>query len=69
MADITLTIPDAVLPRVREAMCAYIGLSGADITNANAKAGLVQAVKNITRAYERQVAEAAITTPDPPDVT
>jgi hypothetical protein len=69
MATISLTIPDAVLPRVRDALCAYIGLTGTDVTNANAKAGAAQAIKNITRAYERSVAESAITTPDPPDVS
>ena len=70
MAQITITIPDLQLPRVREALCAYIGLTAPeDVTNPNARAGLIQAVKNITRAHETAALQAAIVVPDPPDVT
>lgn len=72
MATVTITIPDAQLPRFRDAFCAYIGLTApADVTNANARLGLVQAAKNIVRNYETAQAEAAAlaAVTDPPDVT
>lgn len=71
MATITITIPDAALPRVREALCAFADLYGADATNANAKAALVSWVKQRVREYEMdkaaQAAQSALA--DPPDVT
>lgn len=68
MATLTITIADAELPRVREAMCAFGGFTDpADVTNANARLALIRAVKNIVRTYERDKAIAAAETGGGPD--
>lgn len=58
MATITLTIPDAVLPRVRAALCTHAGLPD---TNANAKQAVIDWVKATVQAveYEAALAERA----------
>ncbi len=56
MASITLTIPDALLPRVVSALCQY---GAVPQTNANAKAVVVDWVKATVYAIEAQAAEAA----------
>lgn len=66
MAAFNLTVPDAQLPRVRDALCAYAGLSS---SNANALAALRLAVKNIVVAQEVLAAQQAIVPAAPPDVT
>lgn len=61
MASITLTIPDAMLPRVRAALCTAAGLPD---TNANAK----QAVINMIQATVRSVEWASAVQAAPPVV-
>jgi len=61
MAQITLTIPDAVLPRVRAALCAAYGLPE---SNANAKQAVISAIESIVRSAEHAAAVAE----RPPDV-
>lgn len=67
MATISLTIPDAQLTRAVNALCAYGGFT--TVSNANAKAALAQAVKNIVLAQEQLAAQQAIVLSAPPDVT
>lgn len=61
MATITLTIPDAVLPRVRAALCAKAGLAD---TNANAKEAVIMLIKETVQTVEyndaMQAAAAAV---------
>lgn len=56
VATITLTIPDAVLPRVRAALCAKAGLPD---SNANAKEAVVMWVKATVQAVEYEAAVQA----------
>lgn len=49
MATITLTIPDAVLPRVRAALCANAGLPD---SNANAKEAVIRWMKDTVQTVE-----------------
>jgi len=49
MADITITIPNAHIPRVRKALCEYAGL---EETNANVKSEIVKWIKQITIQQE-----------------
>lgn len=56
MATITLTIPDAVLPRVRAALCTQAGLPD---SNANAKEAVIMWMKATVQAVEYQAAVAA----------
>lgn len=56
MASITLTIPDAELPRVRAALCTAAGLSD---SNANAKQAVINWVKTTVREVEYNAAVAA----------
>lgn len=67
MATITLTISDAVLPRVRAALCANAGLPD---TNPNAKEAVIQLVKETVQKVEYNAAmQAASATVVAPDVT
>lgn len=65
MATITLTIADAVLPRVRAALCAHAGLAD---SNPNAKEAVIQLVKETVQSVEynaaMQAASAAVVEPD-----
>lgn len=68
MANITLTIPDASLPRVRAALCLTAGLPD---TNANAKQALIDIIKDTVRAVEHAAAvnaQPAIVDPDVSDI-
>lgn len=56
MATITLTIPDAVLPRVRSALCAHAGLPD---TNPNAKVAVIELIKQTVVAVETAAAIVA----------
>lgn len=56
MANITLTIPDALLPRVRAALCAQAGLPD---SNPNAKEAVIMWVKATVQAFEYQAAVEA----------
>ena len=65
MATITLTIPDAVMPRVIDALCAYGDRPDSSplTRGAFAKAVVVDWVKSITRQHEGvQAAKTAETT-------
>lgn len=53
MATITLTIPDAALPRVRAALCTHAGLPD---TNANAKEAVIMLVKQTVQSVEYNAA-------------
>lgn len=56
MATLTITIPDAVVPRVQTALCAY---GQRPIVNtANAKSVVVDFIKTVTRNYEADTAAA-----------
>lgn len=66
MATITLTIPDAVLPRVRAALCVKAGLPD---TNANAKEAVIMWIKETVQAVEYAEAVQARETVAPSDVT
>lgn len=66
MASITLTIPDALLPRVRAALCASAGLPD---SNPNAKQAVIDWVRVTVRAYEYNAAAAAQPPIPEPDVT
>lgn len=57
MASITLTIPDAQLPRVRAALCSAAGLPD---TNANAKAAVIIWIKSTVQSVEYQELAAAV---------
>lgn len=69
MATITLTIDDAVLPRVRAALCAHAGLPE---SNANAKAAVIAWVKDTVKTAEynaaMQAASAAVVQTDVDDI-
>jgi hypothetical protein len=54
MAQITLTIDDAVVPRVQAALC-----DGTTVSVANSKAKIIEIIKNITIAYEYRQARLA----------
>lgn len=56
MATITLTIPDAQLPRVRAALCTNAGLPD---SNANAKEAVIVWIKATVQSVEHLAAEAA----------
>lgn len=57
MATLTITIPDAVVPRVQTALCAYG--QRPTVNAANAKAVVVDFIKTVTRNYEADTAAAA----------
>lgn len=66
MATINLTIPDAVLPRVRAALCVHAGLSD---SNANAKEAVIKLIKETVQSVEYNDAmRAAAATVVQPDV-
>lgn len=66
MATITLTIPDALLPRVRTALCIYGKVPD---TNANAKQVVVDWVKSTVLMVEYAAATQAAPPIPVPDVT
>lgn len=66
MATITLTIPDAVLPRVRAALCTKAGLPD---SNPNAKQAVVDWVKATVREVEYYAAVNAQPPIVEPDVS
>ncbi len=53
MATITITVPDAVMTRVTEALCAT---TGRPVSGANAKAAVQDYIKDTVRSYERREA-------------
>lgn len=65
MAQITIDIPDAQLPRVRAAFAARAGFDDpADMTLADAKAVLADLIVRVVRAYEREEAQRAVVVTD-----
>lgn len=66
MANITLTIPDAVLPRVRAALCSAAGLPD---TNANAKDAVIRWMRATVAAVEYAAAAEAAPPVPVPDTT
>lgn len=66
MATITLTIPDAALPRVRAALCVKAGLPE---SNPNAKEALIRWIKDTVQAVEYDAAVASRATVVPSDVS
>lgn len=65
MATITLTIPDAQLPRVRAALCSTAGLPD---TNANAKQAVIDWIKATVHSVEYTAAVQAQPPVPHPDV-
>lgn len=66
MATITLTISDAVLPRVRAALCTHAGLPD---TNPNAKEAVIRLIKETVQSVEyNEAMRAASATVAEPDV-
>lgn len=65
MATITLTIPDALLPRVKAALCAHAGLPE---TNANAKQAVILWVKDTVQTFEYNAEMTTHATTIVPDV-
>lgn len=53
MAQITLTIPDAVVQRVIVVLCSYTGATPSAV---NAKIALIKLIKDRVRSYEAQLA-------------
>lgn len=66
MATITLTIPDAVLPRVRAALCANAGLPD---TNPNAKQAVIDLIVAVVKSVEYSTAVRAQPVVAEPDVS
>lgn len=66
MATITLTIPDASLPRVRAALCTHAGLPD---NNTNAKQAVIDWVKVIVKQVEYNAAVNAQPPVPEPDVS
>ena len=64
MATLTITIPDAQVPRVLEAFAARAGLPAEDMTANDAREVILGLVKTIVRHHERDVAEQAIVVTD-----
>jgi hypothetical protein len=71
MAQVTITIPDAELPRVMEALC--VTGNRAPVNAANAKQVVIDWATRVTREYEaardRQAAVAAVPPPADPGIT
>lgn len=66
MATVTITIPDAHLPRVVHALCTDAGLPE---SNANAKQAIIIHIKKTVRRVEKMEAEVdAIEAIPPPNV-
>ena len=69
MADITITIPDAQVQRVRDAFTYTLGLDQ-PATVADVKGYIIEDVKQLVRNAERRIAEeAAIPPADEVDLT
>lgn len=64
MANITLVIPDAELPRVIAALCASDMANPLTPTGPNAKAVVVKWVINCVKAYEVRLAQQALVPTD-----
>ena len=66
MATITLTIPDAQLPRVTAALCSAAGIPD---TAANAKTAVIEYIKSTVKAVEARAAATARAPLAEPDVS
>lgn len=64
MADITITIPDPQIDRVRNAFAPRVGKDPADVTVEDFRQALIDIVIRIVRAYEQTEAEKAINITD-----
>ncbi len=61
MASLTITIPDAVLPRVRDAACEATGFTNPDITARNQHVRQLWINQLKTWDTEKQIRDAAAT--------
>ena len=57
MASLTITVPDAQVPRLRAAFAYRLGLDVADVTAEVVRQQLVENLKVMVRAAERDLAE------------
>jgi hypothetical protein len=62
MASMTINIPDAQVPRVVEALCRW---NNAPPSNANAKAAVLQLIKNTV--HDIEYADNVLAHPPPPE--
>jgi len=64
MAQITITVPDPQVDRVRTAYAARLGLDVADVGLPEFKAAVIEDIKRTVRRFEQHVAEQAIVVTD-----
>ena len=64
MAQLTITIPDAELPRVVAAFAERAGIAEQDMTAEDARQVIIDLIKRIVRQHERIAAEEAIVITD-----
>jgi hypothetical protein len=69
MAQLTINIPDAQVPRLTAAFAKRAGVDQADMTAQLARDVILDLIKKIVRQYERQQAEQAVTLPSDIDAT
>lgn len=60
MAQLTINVPDAQVPRILAAFAPRAGKEVEDMTPADAKAVIVDLIKKIVIGHERDLAMAAI---------
>lgn len=58
MAQLTITVPDAQVPRIRAAFAPRVMKDAADVTAEDVRLALIDIVKKIVRGHEAQEAEA-----------
>jgi hypothetical protein len=64
MADITITVPDPQVDRVRTAYADRLGLDVVDVGLPEFKAALIEDIKRTVRRFEHREAELAIVITD-----
>lgn len=68
MADITITVPDAAIPRIQDAFQKLLNLPG-PATLADVKGYIIADLKQVTFNAESKIQEDALTPPDEIDYT